>query len=234
MRFIISPAKKMNECPDLLEWKDLPLFLEEARALADWLGSLPYPEAKKLWQCNEKIAELNFQRFSRMDLTGISRLPFSLMRASSINTWRPRCLPSRDGPMSRSIFESFPVFTGYCAPWTGLCPTGWKCRPKQAGPRFPAVLCPGCLLPACMISGAGNFSMRFRMRAGSSEPGFPGIFPALEPWLTPSDTFITFVFGEWKRWKNYPEGHPGQDGRGEMVRFPGRNPGRPPGGGQAV
>ena len=69
MRFIISPAKKMNECPDLLEWKDLPLFLEEARALADWLGSLPYPEAKKLWQCNEKIAELNFQRFSRMDLT---------------------------------------------------------------------------------------------------------------------------------------------------------------------
>mgnify|MGYP000562093383 FL=1 len=47
MRFIISPAKKMNECPDLLEWKDLPLFLEEARALADWLGSLPYPEAKK-------------------------------------------------------------------------------------------------------------------------------------------------------------------------------------------
>ena len=41
MRFIISPAKKMNECPDLLEWKDLPLFLEEARALATGLEASP-------------------------------------------------------------------------------------------------------------------------------------------------------------------------------------------------
>ncbi|MGN0205581.1 MAG: peroxide stress protein YaaA [Coprococcus sp.] len=68
MRMIISPAKKMHSEPEPLSWQRLPQFLEEADDLKNYLSSLSYGEAKKLWKCNDKIAALNFERFASMDV----------------------------------------------------------------------------------------------------------------------------------------------------------------------
>ena len=68
MRMIISPAKKMNVESDLLGCQGLPVFLEDTRKLMHWVQELSFEEARKLWGCNEKIAELNFDRFSHMNL----------------------------------------------------------------------------------------------------------------------------------------------------------------------
>ena len=68
MKIIISPAKKMNNDPDLLQFRDYPVFLEKTEILMDWIRSLSYEEAKRVWKCNDKIAEQNFDRFARMDL----------------------------------------------------------------------------------------------------------------------------------------------------------------------
>lgn len=68
MRMIISPAKKMHSESDLLGWKQLPQFLEEAEELRAYLASLSYDEAKALWKCNDQIAKLNFRRLASMDL----------------------------------------------------------------------------------------------------------------------------------------------------------------------
>lgn len=68
MKIIISPAKKMQVDNDILEVRELPVFLEKAEFLMNYLRSLSYEEAKKLWNCNELIATLNYERLKSMDL----------------------------------------------------------------------------------------------------------------------------------------------------------------------
>ena len=68
MRFIISPAKKMNKAPDILEFQGYPEFIKDADILREYMVGLSYGEAKALWKCNDAIAELNFERFRQMDL----------------------------------------------------------------------------------------------------------------------------------------------------------------------
>lgn len=68
MKIIISPAKKMKECPDDFPADRFPQFLEEAEQLCQEIRKLSFEEAKALWKCNDKLTELNFHRFARMDL----------------------------------------------------------------------------------------------------------------------------------------------------------------------
>ena len=68
MRIIIAPAKQMKEDIDWLEPKGLPVFLERAERLREHICSLSFAEQKKLWACNEKIAQQNHERFLDMDL----------------------------------------------------------------------------------------------------------------------------------------------------------------------
>ena len=68
MRIIISPAKKMNVNTDSIPWKDLPAFLEQTETLYEKLAGMSYEELKKLWKCNDQIAEQNVERLRYMDL----------------------------------------------------------------------------------------------------------------------------------------------------------------------
>ena len=68
MRFIISPAKKMNVDGDTMEAVGRPVFLERAEVLKGWLQGQSKEELQRLWGCNEKIAELNYGRLRGMDL----------------------------------------------------------------------------------------------------------------------------------------------------------------------
>ena len=67
MRIILSPAKKMKE-DDGLPWRDLPPFLEKTGRLLETLRAMPYDRLKRLWRCNDSIAEENLRRLERMDL----------------------------------------------------------------------------------------------------------------------------------------------------------------------
>lgn len=68
MRFIVSPAKKMNVVDDALGWRALPRFVDHAAELAEAVRALSYDEAKALWQCSDALAELNYERFRTLDL----------------------------------------------------------------------------------------------------------------------------------------------------------------------
>lgn len=67
MKIIISPAKKMNVDTDMLPYESFPVFMENTEKLMKWVQKLTFEQARKLWVCNEKIAELNFRRFAEMD-----------------------------------------------------------------------------------------------------------------------------------------------------------------------
>lgn len=68
MRIIISPAKKMNVDTDSFPYRDLPEFLTSTEELRRKMQSMSYEELKKLWKCNDQIAQLNVRRLGDMDL----------------------------------------------------------------------------------------------------------------------------------------------------------------------
>ena len=68
MRIILSPAKKMNVNTDDLASCGLPAFMEQTEEIVHFLKGLSYGEAKKLWACNDRIAEQNYDRLQQMDL----------------------------------------------------------------------------------------------------------------------------------------------------------------------
>lgn len=67
MKIIISPAKQMVY-EDVLEYRDMPVYLDKTEQLMKYLKGLSYDELKRLLACNDKIAELNYNRYSAMDL----------------------------------------------------------------------------------------------------------------------------------------------------------------------
>lgn len=68
MQIIISPAKKMRVDNDDIGAARLPVFLTKTEELLTALRALDYKSLQKLWQCNDAIAELNYNRLQRMDL----------------------------------------------------------------------------------------------------------------------------------------------------------------------
>jgi hypothetical protein len=68
MKIILSPAKKMKVDTDSYEIQGMPVFLEQTESILRWLQSRSHDELKKLWKCNDKIAEQNFKRLEQMQL----------------------------------------------------------------------------------------------------------------------------------------------------------------------
>ena len=68
LRMIISPAKKMIADTDTLPWRDLPDLLPRTQQLLQRMRSMSYEELKRLWACNDRIAQLNVRRLEEMDL----------------------------------------------------------------------------------------------------------------------------------------------------------------------
>lgn len=70
LRFIISPAKKMR-VQDAPPWPVRePAFLGRAETLMRAVQRLSRDEAKTLWNCSDRLADLNYERFRDMELRG--------------------------------------------------------------------------------------------------------------------------------------------------------------------
>lgn len=68
MKIIISPAKKMKVDIDSYPWRDYPAFLEKTRELCRIMQCMSPDELKKLWKCNDRIAQINLSRLQTMNL----------------------------------------------------------------------------------------------------------------------------------------------------------------------
>lgn len=68
MKIIISPAKKINIDTDSFAIKGMPTFLEDTTKLMHAIQALSREEAQHLWKCNDKLTDLNYERFQHMDL----------------------------------------------------------------------------------------------------------------------------------------------------------------------
>ena len=209
MRIIISPAKKMVD-EAALAHQDLPVFIERAERLRDWMRSLSYAEQKKLWACSDAIAEQNAERLEHMDLR--RNLTPALLAYDGIQYTYMAPAVFEDGHLAyvQDHLRILSGFYGVLKPFDGVVPYRLEMQAKATVDGFSNLYdFWGESLYREVVDDS-----RIIINLASKEYS-----KAIEKYLQPSDTYITCVFGELAGGKVVQKGVYAKMARGEMVRF---------------
>lgn len=214
MRVIISPAKKMNVDTDTLEPAGLPVFLKETEEIMEWMQSLSFSEVKKLWGCNEKIAELNFKRFEEMELRrGLTPALLSY-EGIQYQYMAPAVFEEGQYEYVQEHLRILSGFYGVLRPMDGVTPyrLEMQAKVKLSGKKDLYDYWGERLYREILDES------RIIVNLASKEYS-----RCVERYLCPQDTFITCVFGEYVNGKVRQKGTYAKMARGEMVRFMAEN-----------
>lgn len=210
MRMIISPAKKMNEESDLLACQGLPVFLEDTRKLMHWVQELSFKEARKLWGCNEKIAELNFERFSHMNLERNLTPALISYEGIQYQYMAPAVFADPEWEYVQEHLRILSGFYGVLKPLDGVTPYRLEMQAKAKVDGTASLYeYWGKKLYQEVLDDS-----RIIINLASKEYS-----KCIENYLCPEDRLITCIFGEWKDGKVIQKGTQAKMARGEMVRF---------------
>lgn len=212
MRIIISPAKKMNVDRDSLAVKGMPCFLAETKILMREIKKLSLEEAKALWKCNDRLAELNFRRFAEMDpercltpaLLSYEGLQYQYM-APGVFT----------GSALKYVEEHLRILSGFYGvlrPFDGVVPyrLEMQARLSVEGKKDLYGFWGGKLYRGLMEGNRDGIILNLASREYSC---------AVEPYVELGCHFITVCFEEDVDGKLRQKGTLAKMARGEMVRF---------------
>ena len=239
MRIIISPAKKMNEERDDFPALGLPVFLDKTNTLRDWLKDLSYEDAKALWSCNDKLAQLNYDRYAVMGaLDELPRLTPAILSYEGIQ-YQYMAPDVFTAPALEFIQKHLRILSGFYGvlkPFDGVTPYRLEMQAKvgKFGDALPAA--DGTSPAKTLYEFWGDTLYREVQRDNRSEaPGEPDRFilnlaskeysQCVEKYLGPEDFCLTVVFGELKKdpktgkEKVITKGTLAKMARGDMVRF---------------
>ena len=210
MRLIISPAKKMNVAPDILEFQGYPEFLEDTDILRRYVSGLSYGEAKALWKCNDAIAEQNFERFRDMDLK--RNLTPAIMAYEGIQ-YQYMAPTVMDGEALAYVQEHLRILSGFYGilkPLDGVVPYRLEMQAKVAVDNHKNLYSFWGKRLAEKLFEETDVIINLASKEYSK---------CVSAYLTPEMTFITCVFGEYVNGKVVEKGTYAKMARGEMVRF---------------
>ena len=210
MRIIISPAKKMKVDPDSFPYRDLPVFLSNTEEICGELQSMSYEELKKLWKCNDQIAQLNVRRLQDMDL--YNRLTPAVLAYEGIQYqyMAPGVFTDQEFGYIQEHLRILSGFYGILRPFDGVTPYRLEMQAKLKigackdlyaywGDRLVQTLCAEC---NCILNLASReYSI------------------CVSKYLPDTARFITCVFGEENDGKVIEKGTMCKMARGEMVRY---------------
>ncbi len=210
MKFIISPAKKMNLEDDFLQSRRLPVFIEKTELLLAYLQSLSYEDLKKLLACSDAIARTNFTRYQQMDLH--ARLTPALLAYEGIQYqyMAPSVFTNGEFEYIQEHLRILSGFYGILRPMDGVVPYRLEMQAK-----LKTHFCKN------LYDFWGDTIARFLdeedhvlINLASAEYS-----KAVLPYLKDSTQVITPVFGEWVREEIKEKGVYVKMARGEMVRY---------------
>ena len=214
MRIIISPAKKMNVDTDTFLPEGDPVFKEDTKKLMHWVQGLSYGEAKELWNCNDKIAELNFARFREMDLE--KNLTPALISYEGIQYqyMAPMVFTENALEYVQKHLRILSGFYGILKPLDGVTPyrLEMQAKAKVSGTKNLYEFWGNKLYREVMNDD------RCVLNLASKEYS-----KCIEAYLKPEDKYLTCIFGELKDGKVIQKGTQAKMARGEMVRYMAEN-----------
>ena len=210
MRIIISPSKKMRVDTDSLPWQDLPAFLPDTEYLASILQKMDRMELKKLWKCNDSIADVNVERLAHMDLR--SRLTPALLAYEGIQYqyMAPGVFSDREFAYVQEHLRILSGFYGILKPFDGVTPYRLEMQAKlKAG-------------EAKDLYGYWNSRLAEHLFAETDcivNLASKEYSVCISRYLPDSVRFITCVFGEERDGNIIEKGTMCKMARGEMVRY---------------
>lgn len=210
VKIIISPAKKMNIDTDSLPHESLPRFIDEAERLLLAMKKMDYAELKSLWNCNDSIAALNYERIQTMDLR--SGLTPAILSYEGIQYkyMAPGVFDDRQFEYISEHLRILSGFYGLLRPFDGVRPYRLEMQARLS--------IDGCKdlyefwdgRPAKELAAETDFILNLASREYSR---------AVSAHLPKSVSFLTCTFGELKEGKVIEKGTMCKMARGEMVRW---------------
>ena len=214
MRIILSPAKKMNINTDDLAPCGLPAFMEQTEEIVHFLQGLSYGEAKKLWACNDGIAEQNYDRLQQMDLYHQPTPVILSYEGIAYQYMAPSVFENGQFAYVQEHLRILSAFYGVVRPMDGVTPyrLEMQAKAKIAGTKDLYDYWGDRLYRAVLDDS------RIIINLASKEYS-----RCIEKYLQPEDVYITCVFGEFSGEKIVQKGVYAKMARGEMVRFMAEN-----------
>lgn len=215
MKIIISPAKTMNVDRESHDVEGLPRFLNETRILMEEIKKLSLDEAKALWKCSDKLAELNFRRFAEMDLErDLTPAVFSY-EGLQYRNMGPGVFSGGALEYIREHLRILSGFYGVLGPFDGVVPYRLE---MQAG------LSAGGFRDLYQFWGGKIYESIARECGDTSEFTILNLASkeysqAVEKYAGSECQFVTVDFGELAGGKVKQKGTVAKMARGDMVRF---------------
>ncbi len=214
IKIIISPAKKMRQDTDTLACQGLPVFLGEAEELGEYVKSLSFQEAKNLWKCNDKITELNVERFARMDLRKDLTPALLAYEGIQYQYMAPAVFEEQSFAYAREHLFILSGFYGVLRPFDGVVPYRLEMQAKIEfgnyrslydywGGKIAREVCQDAEIILNLASKEYSKCVSSHLPAGKH--------------------FLTCRFGECREGKIVETGTKVKMARGEMVRFLAQN-----------
>ena len=193
-----------------LAHQDLPVFIERAEQLRDWMRSLTYAEQKKLWACSDAIAEQNAERLEHMDLC--RNLTPALLAYDGIQYTYMAPAVFEDGHLTwvQDYLRILSGFYGVLKPFDGVVPYRLEMQAKAAVDGFSNLYDFWGESLYREVVDDSHIIINLASKEYSK---------AIEKHLQPDDTYITCVFGELAGSKVVQKGVYAKMARGEMVRY---------------
>ena len=214
MRIILSPAKKMNVNTDDLAPCGLPAFMEQTEEIVGYLRGLSYEEVKKLWACNDWIAEQNYDRLQQMDLYHQLTPAILSYEGIAYQYMAPSVFENGQFAYVQEHLRILSAFYGVVRPMDGVTPyrLEMQAKAKIAGTKDLYDYWGDRLYREVLDDS------RIIINLASKEYS-----RCIEKYLQPEDVYITCVFGEFSGEKIVQKGVYAKMARGEMVRFMAEN-----------
>lgn len=210
MRIILSPAKKMNINTDSMISHGTPVFLEQTKEILAWLRSKSYQELKKIWACNDKIAEQNYTRIREMDLDHCLTPALLSYDGLAFQYMAPVVFEESQFTYVQTHLRILSGFYGVIKPMDGVTPYRLEMQARVS------------------IGNHKNLYDLWGSRLYQEVRDESGIIinlaskeysKCIEKYLTGKDTCITCTFAEMNKGKLVTKGTYAKMARGEMVRY---------------
>ena len=210
MKIILSPAKKMNVVIDTLDYTTLPEYMQQTEGILRWLQSKSYTEVKKLWQCNDKIAEQNFERLMHMDLYKQLTPAILSYEGIAFQYMAPTVFENKQFDYVQEHLRILSAFYGVLRPMDGVTPYRLEMQAKASIDGHKDLYD----LWGSSIYESVRDDDRVIINLASKEYS-----KCVEKYLTEHDTYITVTFCEVSEGKLVTKGTYAKMARGEMVRY---------------
>lgn len=212
MKIIISPAKKMRDADEWMEAITQPILLEKTEILKEWLCSLSKKQAQDLWKCNDRLAELNYERLQHMNLQKGNIPALLAYEGIQYQYMSPQTFETEHWDYVQTHLRILSGFYGILRPMDGVVPYRLEmkaeisCCEKESLYDFWG----SSLYDALMQENKGRLIINLASKEYAS---------CIQAYLKPEDRMISCIFAEEVEGKLKQKATLAKMARGEMVRF---------------